>query len=121
EILTRPWRNNIPTLLFGALGLFWVPTIYMLVRLGKREQRFLCGAFVVALCPALLTVDTTRVLALLAFPVALAGVIWWSESVERESTLRLLPWFLLAVVFVPRVHLWSLPPYISTWDRLLNF
>lgn len=119
EPFMRVWRGDIPTLIFGALGVLWVPVLYMARQLDVPQRIAAVSAFVLATIPTLVTLDTTRVYAILTFPLVVGCVVWTDRNVERDALLRVLPWFLLAAVFVPRVMLWgSLVPYVSSWERL---
>jgi hypothetical protein len=117
----RVWRGNLPTLIFGAFGVLWLPIVVMWRTVGGGRQRAaMAVALVVATVPTLLALDTTRVYTLLTLPLLLGCVVWTARNIERETLLRWLPWFLVAAVFVPRVMLWGAgTPYVSSWERLL--
>lgn len=114
----RIWRGDLPTLLFGAFGVVWVAVIAMLRDVPARQRWCCISALVVAIIPCLVTLDTSRVLALLTLPVLLASVIW-AAALDRAIVLRWLPWLMLAALFVPRVMLWSGQPYVSSWERFV--
>lgn len=115
---TAVWAGNLPTLAFGAFGVLWLPAIIEWRTLNRRAQIGTVTAAVVAIIAAMATVDTTRVLALLTFPLVIGLTIRWAQR-DRAATIRWMGWFLLAAAIVPRVQLWTLDPYVSSWDRLL--
>lgn len=115
---TDVWAGEIPTLLFGAFAILWLPVIIVWRQLDRSAQTATVVIVLTATVAAALTVDTTRVYGLLTFPLVLGVVGLWAER-DRAETVRWFGWFLLAALIVPRVQLWSLDPYVSSWDRLL--
>jgi hypothetical protein len=90
-----------------ALSLYngaWILVIWLWLR--SRRQAPLVGwaflaanaAFVVACA---LTVDQTRVFALVSWPTLLLMIVWAARTIEPAAFMRVLAWTLLAGLLVP--------------------
>lgn len=109
------WSGNVPTLLFSVFAVLWVPIGVMWWHRRLADRVALAAVFAAVTVPVLLTLDTTRVYALVTFPIVVAAVAWWAEPVRRELVARYLGWFLVAAVVVPRVIMWNGKLYVSSW------
>lgn len=119
EGFVRVWRGDLPTLIFGAFGVSWVAVIVMWRNVDRSRRWILAGSFGLATAATLVTLDTTRVYTLVTLPILLGCVFWHDRNTDHQLIGRVMPWFVLAAVFVPRVMLYGAgAPYVSSWERL---
>lgn len=112
---------NLPTLVFSVLGVMWAPFLWFLLH-AERRRALTVGALQFALlAPVALTLDSTRVWALMSWPVVVHVLLSMVVVVEREC-LRLWSTLLfLTAVVVPRVVVWEGSVVVSNYRRMVDF
>jgi hypothetical protein len=104
-------------LLFSAFGFCWVAVLGMGAALPDRQRWALAVILGGCLIPTLVTLDLTRVYAIITWPVLVVTCVWWSQRNDRRVE-RWAIYVLLASVIIPRVVLWERFASVSTWGRL---
>ena len=111
--------SDLPTLLFSVYGVLWIPLVLMIRSSDQVQRWFFLLAHAILTIPVLVALDSTRVYALLTWPLVMGCVLWWSEQ-PSERVRRGVPLLLVSAIVVPRVVLWDSAIYVSSWGRLLD-
>lgn len=113
----RAWGPNLPALIFSVHGVLWVAVVAMLRNIQPRPRNAVIVVQVGLLAPVLLTLDVTRVYALITWPIVMVCVMWAAS--QPETQIR--RWAVLLAgtsLVVPRVIVAG-GVVVSSWGRLL--
>lgn len=100
--------QSLPWLVVTGLGASVVAVVVALRSLsGGRARLTVVGVLVAALVPVALSLDQTRVLAILTWPVVMALVLDHAERVAPEAVARLSRWVLALAAIVPGIVVWE--------------
>jgi hypothetical protein len=114
--------GNFPTWLFSIFNALWVflAAVYLRHRRSLRVPALLLVALV---APVFVTLDQTRVYALVSWPVVLWAVLWATRDADAGDdpavVRRLLTITLLLGLVLPRIMVWESNTYASS-IRLLT-
>jgi hypothetical protein len=111
----RSTLGNMPALVFSTFSLAWPLVVSAFVEHWQRRRAVAYAMTVAALLAAgvtVLSLDPTRVFALVSWPLVLFAV-------TRTADVRLAVWCLLLGIVIPRVIVWDGGVIASGFHRLL--
>jgi hypothetical protein len=110
----RATGHNLPALIFSVYAALWIPVAMWMRDLPARETRVAVGVQVGLFAVTVLTLDVTRVAALITWPVVLTVAVWAATrpSVRRDATI-----LIGIALIVPRVTVTWGEVAVSAWDR----
>jgi hypothetical protein len=109
---TRKFLLNASAVLFSLFNVFWAAIVLLGYGIARKSPRALAGLaalFVLVLGVAVLTLDLTRVFALLSWPVVMAFLLLAlaADPAPHAATRKVLTAVLAAAVVVPPLFVWA--------------
>ena len=104
----RLFGHGLPWLLVTGLGATVVAVVVAIAALPSRRSRaVVVGVLLAALVPTALSLDETRVFAVLTWPVVMALLLDHAGRVDASAVRRLAGWTLALAAIVPGLFVWE--------------
>lgn len=113
--------TNLPTLVFSVLGVMWAPFLWFLTNVERRRALTVGVLQFGLLVPVALTFDSSRVWALVSWPVVVHVLMRLALDVPRERLQLSSTVLFLTAVVVPRVIVWEGNVVVSNYRRMVEF
>ena len=104
--------GNVPAWLYSTFSVAWPLVALAFVAAGRGVRRAMIASALLAAVTTLATLDSTRVFALVSWPLVVFAV-------TRAPDLRAGAWVMLAALVIPRVLVWEGGVIASGFHRLL--
>jgi hypothetical protein len=118
---TRNFLTMWHLVLVASFGATWALVLMLGRRLDRRQRLSCTAAFVAALTMAFFTLDTTRVFALVTFPVVLVLIGHAVRTLPRQTLDRVLAIVLVAGALYPHIVVWEGHSYVSSLSRTIDW
>lgn len=116
----RAWRGHVVAILFSVYGVLWLPLAAMLRRLDTRSRATILALHCGLTIPVPVVLDTTRVYALITWPIIVGGAVWWSKHDDDVDVVRWAIVLFVCALVVPRLVVWDGSAYTSGWGTFLE-
>lgn len=113
----RTWQ----TVGFASLGATWIAVFLLGRELQARQKRVLAGVLVALFLVSLLTLDTTRVIALMAMPTVIVLVGYSAMTLSKPVLDRVLAIVVTAGVLFPHVIVYNGGVYVGSLGRMMHW
>lgn len=118
DVPSEPFIANLPSTLFSFYGAAWLIVLVLARRRiaeGQAARLGTFGAGAAAVLMALLTLDETRVAALVLWPGTLVGIALALPAVLDRRRWSIVALTALAGAVIPPVVVWDGEPLLSNW------
>jgi hypothetical protein len=117
----RNFFTNWHIVLIASFGAAWVLVVLLACNLDRLQRATFAAVVTGGFAVAFLTLDTTRVFALVTFPAVLVLVGYSVRTIPERALQRVLAMTLVAGALYPHIVVWEGHTYVSSLSRTIDW